>query len=219
MSENQGLLIRDITSGDEEALKKILSDSWKIHEQFNESGKNELGLYYLYNSLKSSTYAKVAVKDNVVLGVVMANSFKEKLLKSYQRKAVSSFFHLLFMPQGLSILSFFHKLNKIDKKLSARTKENYGGEWTLWIVDHDYRHQGIGKILYDNVMSYLKSEGITKFFFYTDTDCDYEFYDQNGYTRREEEKHVLKINHKDYPMTFFIYDNKELGKNGGYDND
>ena len=52
----------------------------------------------------------------------------------------------------------------------------------------------------------MKQEKLKEFYLFTDTSCNYGFYEHKGMKRRLEKKHVFNIKGQQSVMNFFIYD-------------
>ena len=82
----------------------------------------------------------------------------------------------------------------------------YPAELALFVISPDCRGKGVGKQLYQQFLQYLKKEHLDSFYLYTDTSCNYGFYEHQGMVRRCEKEHIFTVNQKRSKMTFFIYD-------------
>ena len=74
------------------------------------------------------------------------------------------------------------------------------------LISPDCRGKGVGKQLYQRFLQYLKNEHLNSFYLYTDTSCNYGFYEHQGMVRRCEKEHFFTVNQQRSKMTFFIYD-------------
>ena len=85
-------------------------------------------------------------------------------------------------------------------------KEKYKGELAFFAISEKCRGKGLGKKLFQTVVDYMKSQDISNFYLFTDTSCNYPFYEHMGLTRRCEKKQIIDIKGEKGDMTFFIYD-------------
>ena len=76
----------------------------------------------------------------------------------------------------------------------------------LFAVSSSCRGKGIGKMLFQSALNYMKQEKLKEFYLFTDTSCNYGFYEHQGMKRRLEKKHVFNIKGQQAVMNFFIYD-------------
>ncbi|MFR2211926.1 MAG: GNAT family N-acetyltransferase [[Clostridium] leptum] len=70
-----------------------------------------------------------------------------------------------------------------------------------------YRSLGIGKELYSRFLNYMKNESIEHCYVYTDTTCNYGFYERQNMLQCGTEKITLQLNASPKNFLFFIYDN------------
>ena len=69
-----------------------------------------------------------------------------------------------------------------------------------------YRGKGIGKQLFQSALDYMKEQKLNTLYLFTDTSCNYEFYEHQGMIRKGEKKQTLNVNGQSAKMNFFIYD-------------
>ena len=55
-------------------------------------------------------------------------------------------------------------------------------------------------------LDYLKEQKLDEFYLFTDTSCNYGFYEHQGMRRRCEKEHIFNINGQTAKMSFFIYE-------------
>lgn len=100
----------------------------------------------------------------------------------------------------------FGNVNGIDKQLLNENNKTYPAELALFAVSSSCRGKGIGKMLFQSALNYMKQEKLKEFYLFTDTSCNYGFYEHQGMKRRLEKKHVFNIKGQQAVMNFFIYD-------------
>ena len=88
----------------------------------------------------------------------------------------------------------------------SRGKYIVTGEVTFFAIHEKCRGKGLGRKLFQTVVDYMKSRGISAFYLFTDTSCNYPFYEHLGLTRRCEKKQVVDVKGEQGEMTFFLYD-------------
>ena len=52
----------------------------------------------------------------------------------------------------------------------------------------------------------MSSQKLDKFYLFTDTSCNYGFYEHQGIIKRNEKEHLFNLNDHIIKMNFFIYD-------------
>ena len=77
-----------------------------------------------------------------------------------------------------------------------QTNQDYQGELSFLQLMGWYRGLGLGKELFNLLISYMQEQQINRFYLYTDTSCNYHFYEHLGMMRRVEQTHCFKITMK-----------------------
>ena len=98
----------------------------------------------------------------------------------------------------------FKEVDKIYEKLLSAQSHNNGGKLSFLPA---YRSLGIGKELYSRFLNYMKNESIEHCYVYTDTTCNYGFYERQNMLQCGTEKITLQLNASPKNFLFFIYDN------------
>ena len=83
----------------------------------------------------------------------------------------------------------------------------------FFAVQEDQRGTGIGKNLLNGVLNYMQCEKINRFYLYTDSSCNYGFYESQGFKRKGEKNYSLSP-YKTEAMRFFISEYKTINSNG-----
>ena len=86
--------------------------------------------------------------------------------------------------------------------------KSYPAELALFAVSAEFRGKGIGKKLFQSALDYINRQKLNEFYLFTDTSCNYGFYEHQGMIRRLEKELVFHINGQEEKMNFFIYDYK-----------
>lgn len=63
----------------------------------------------------------------------------------------------------------------------------FDGVLTLFAVDEELRGLGVGKSLLKGLLDYLRKHNTKCIYLYTDSTCNYGFYEQNGFERIEQQ--------------------------------
>ena len=79
--------------------------------------------------------------------------------------------------EGRSVSKIFGCVDGIDKELLTRCPTDYQGELAFFAISQKCRGKGIGKALFQKVVEYMRSQKIQKFYLFTDTSCNYGFYE------------------------------------------
>lgn len=74
------------------------------------------------------------------------------------------------------------------------------------MVDSSCRGKGIGKQLFQLALDYMKEQKLDTFYLFTDTSCNYRFYELQGMIRKGEKNLTFNMKGQSAKMNFFIYD-------------
>lgn len=105
--------------------------------------------------------------------------------------------------EGRKIGKMFGKIDQVDEILLKSTRTNFDGELAFFVVDGNQRGSGVGKQLYQQFLDYMTSENLKTFFLFTDTTCNYGFYEHQGLKRLAEE--TLDLPQLQENMHFYLY--------------
>lgn len=133
-------------------------------------------------------------------------SFSNRLLQ------VKSILSLYRSKEGRNVSKIFEKVNEIDKQLLSESNKPYPAELALFAVSSSCRGKGIGKILFQSALEHMDKTGLKEFYLFTDTTCNYGFYEHQGMIRRLEKEHTFHIKGQQRVMNFFIYDSSTQKK-------
>ena len=118
---------------------------------------SKLAKVFLYSCLCSQTFAQVALADGMPVGVIMGKNLnKHKCPFKYRVKQITSILSLLLSGEGRQVIKMFGCISGIDKKLLKDSGKNYQGEITFFAVDSEFRGRGVGKVLFQNIKTYMK---------------------------------------------------------------
>lgn len=114
--------------------------------------------------------------------------------------------------RGTKRIKIFEKVNEIDKQLLSESNKSYPAELALFAVSSSCRGKGIGKILFQSALEHMDKTGLKEFYLFTDTTCNYGFYEHQGMIRRLEKEHTFHIKGQQKIINFFIYDSSTQKK-------
>ena len=82
--------------------------------------------------------------------------------------------------RGRAVSQIFQNVNEIDEQLLRGCKKTYPAELALFAVRSSCQGKGIGKKLFHSALAYLKQQGLDEFYLFTDTSCNYGFYEHQA---------------------------------------
>ena len=175
------ITLREFQNQDFKALENIIRETWHYDELCSPKTASKLARVYLSSCLTNYTFSRAALDNGVPVGIILAKN------RAIHRCP-------------------FGNVNGIDQQLLQDCGRTYPAEIALFAVDSSCRGKGIGKVLFQSALDYMKEQKLDAFYLFTDTSCNYGFYEHQGMTRRCEKEHTFMINGQTAKMNFFIYD-------------
>ena len=202
------VVIRRFYKEDAPALEDVIRKTWKYDAFCSSETAARLAHVYLYSCLANQTFTAVAIVGGKPCGIIMAKHIqKHRCPFSLKLQSLLAIVRLLITREGREICSFYGKIRNVDQELLDGSGKTYGGELSFFVLDEAVRGLGIGKQLYAAALTYMRQENIQSFYLlYTDSSCNYDFYEHRGVQRRGETEMVVKLAGQQTPMKFFLYD-------------
>lgn len=201
------ITLREYQKKDFKELENIIRETWKYDEFSSPKTASKLARVFLSSCLTNQTFSRIAIENGKPIGIILFNNkIKHKCpfnLKMQQLKATVS---LLLTREGRKVSKIFGNVSGIDRELLSENGKTYPAELALFAVSSSCRGKGIGKLLFQSVIDYMKKENISEFYLFTDTSCNYGFYEHQGMIRRHEKEEQFNINNQRACMKFYIYD-------------
>lgn len=206
----QQAVLRSMRSEDLPRIEDMVRRTWHYDDMLSPDNARRMGRIDAANCMSRRTFMRVADVDGDIAGIVVANDIKQhrKDRRARMRRWVTAL-PLIGSREGRDMLNLMHNYLSTDAALSKQTKAmgcEYEGELVLFIVDSAFRGKGIGKQLFRAAMEYFRSVGVDRFFLYTDTGCDYGFYDHHGLNQRCAQSFDWSLGTDTKRITMFIYD-------------
>ena len=200
--------IRPFQPEDQEALAGVIRRTWQYDRFCGPKTAQRLGRVYLRQCLTQQTFTRVAVVDGVPVGIIMGkNERTHRCPWSLRWRAARAVLALLATREGRKVARLFSGVERINQALLSRCPQSYPGQVAFFAVDQPRRGMGLGKRLFQAVMDNMRQEGIGTVFLFTDTSCNYGFYERQNMLQCGTEKITLQLNASPKNFLFFIYDN------------
>lgn len=192
------------------SIADILSRAFGLHRYVSNPRLLQiLQQQYVYSCLSEATFIRVAEEDGQIIGVIMGNSRSDYRILSHLH------FLLLFGWYDMKMrlvsreertgINDYHKLHRIYHTFSKRHRGEFDGTLTLFAVNSESRGKGVGKTLLFELISYWNEHKTKDVYLYTDTTCNYGFYEHQGFVRLEEETIILTRDGMPFKMQVFLY--------------
>ena len=204
------IVYRPYQPQDAEDIKKIINEAFYIHRYVTGRLVLDSALeIYLRERLLASTWTRVAVQDERVVGIIMGQVDGQPRLGGRFTNRLLTLAHtlragILGLPQWKSVRQYF-AFDPVYGELRKKTPSPLTDELTLFAVDSSTRGLGIGKTLYRDYLDHLRSLGRSDFYLYTDSLCTYQFYEKQGMTRTASEDMNLVLDGKPEALGVYLY--------------
>lgn len=201
------ITLREYRKEDFQELSNIIRETWHYDDLASPKTAQKLARVFLSSCLTNYTFSCVALENGKPVGIILVNNkAKHKCplgLKMQQMKAIIS---LAISKEGRNVSKIFESVSGIDKELLKECGTEYPAELALFAVNASCRGKGVGKRLFQAALDYMDEQQLDKFYLFTDTSCNYGFYEHQGMVRRSEREHKFNIHGQTANMNFFIYD-------------
>ncbi|EZP30078.1 GNAT family N-acetyltransferase [Micrococcus sp. HSID17228] len=204
------IVYRPYQPQDAEDIKKIINEAFYIHRYVTGRLVLDSALeIYLRERLLASTWTRVAVQDERVVGIIMGQVDGQPRLGGRFTNRLLTLAHtlragILGLPQWKSMRQYF-AFDRVYGELRKKTPSPLTDELTLFAVDSSTRGLGIGKTLYRDYLDHLRSLGRSDFYLYTDSLCTFQFYEKQGMTRTASEDMNLVLDGKPEALGVYLY--------------
>lgn len=201
----ENMIYRSVKKTDYPDLAKLISDTWGYQKFCSEKVALLMGKIYLHSCLSNQSYNCVAERGGVPVGVIMGRG-KHLTLDALRHSAIR-FMNIIRMAcskEGRQVLNLFQGFDKIDQELLESSGRRFDGELSFFAVREDQRGMGIGKTLFSNLLTYMQSIHADNFYLFTDTTCNYPFYERQGLKRYGEKAWSSPLM-PDLKIHFFLY--------------
>ncbi|UFH64428.1 GNAT family N-acetyltransferase [Clostridium cadaveris] len=205
------VIYREIIKSDYATIKELIGEAFG----FNNFIKDKLLLNtvldsYLKDSISNSSFGKVAEKDNKVIGFILGNSKNDKNHIKYSNDASESDSReidlILNNEENKFLLGELSKIQDSYNELIEGKEDNFQGAIQLFIVSKESRGLGVGKTLINYLFDYMKNKDVKSLYLFTDTRCNYGFYDSQNFNRLNEKE--LCLDSLNLKLNTFLYEYK-----------
>lgn len=199
--------IRAFQKQDIPYLEEIVRKTWKYDRFASEKTAKRLAKVFLASCLTNQTFIRVAALGERSVGVIMAKDSKShRCPLGYRLRQIWQIFRLMITKEGRQVSSIFRSVNDIDQILLQERKKAYQGELAFFAIGAECRGKGIGAKLFAEVRDYMRQQGVENYYLYTDTSCNFGFYEHMGMQRCGEKKKTFEILGQQAEMQFYLYE-------------
>ena len=142
--------------------------------------------------LARATHAAVAERDGRIVGAILGSAPARvtRMQRTWHRlRQVRLALPLLASPAGRGGLMEQLAILQADRALVRAAGKTYPAEIALFLVAPESKGLGVGGRLFAHMLGTFRERGIHEYFLFTDTSCDYGFYEHKG-LRRKAAEHI-----------------------------
>lgn len=204
------VVIREVEARDIPEIKEAINTVWPWSELIEgEDALNATIGLYLNQVLYEATFGRVAVLDDKVVGVIFGSvEGKEPQYRTLMEDGASHALTLLGASERDRICchEYLTKIKVVYEKLLGDNQSSFDGTLDFLILTESAQGLGIGKKLWLSLKSYFEKNNITAIYLYTDEDCNFGFYEHQGFIKGGEEVAVFNFGGHIYKAGTFLYE-------------
>ena len=206
--------IRELEEKDLPALKLLMveafGEGWNL-ARFDQSEDYVQALLEVYQSmfLTSSTFGKVAELDGEIVGATLASAKGEpEKFRQCQTDVAPNTLALLAAPEAerKDILEHLSVSFQTIGQLLENRLDAYDGSLEFIAVSQQAQGLGIGRMLWNETLAYLKAKSAKSIYLITDSACNLGFYDHNGFSNMAAKEVVYNYSTGQKCSTVFVYE-------------
>ena len=204
------IIIRDVEAGDIPSIKAIIGATWDWLDIIECKATLDAALgIYLNQVLHDSTFGRVAVLNDKIVGVIFG-SVDEAELK-YKMLIENSTIHALTLlgssdADRKNIYEYLAKTMMVYKQLINGLEDNYDGTLDFLVLAKEAQGLGLGKNLWRELKAYFKENNAESIYLYSDTKCNFGFHERQGFIKRCEQEVVYNLTEEAVRINHFLYD-------------
>ena len=200
------LTFREYKKCDAPYFEEIIRKTWQYDQFCGKEVSRKISRVYLLECLSHQTFTQVALLNNKPIGVIMcANKHTHKTPLWIKVMHIKATISLLLSKEGRAVGEVFRAIAGVDDELLAMQSKTYDGELVFFAVSEESRGTGVGKALFEKAVDYMQTQRIDDFYLYTDSSCNYGFYQHQGMKRVAEKVYSVPMKIKN-EMNFYLYE-------------
>lgn len=204
----QNIVYRNLEKKDYNRIKELINNAFGFSEFIKDSKSLDALLnIYLQVCILDSSFSKVAIKDNIIIGIILGNANNDKKYLNKFPNILSLIYNCIKVvfssKSNKNTIKEFSKVSRAYKEIINGKENNFQGCIQLFIVSEESRGLGVGKTLLSYIYDYMRSMKVNNMYLYTDNSCNYGFYDSQNFKRLGEKE--INFNKIEYNLNIFLY--------------
>lgn len=208
--------IRRMTRSDYPQLVELVRQTWYEDTDADGQGLSDdvqdhvvalrLAAIDAQDCLARATHAAVAERDGRIIGVILGSDparVARTQRTRHRLRQIRLALPLLASSAGRAGLMEQFAILQADRTLVRAVGKTYPAEIALFLVAPESKGLGVGGKLFAHMLGTFHEHGIHEYFLFTDTSCDYGFYEHKG-LRRMAAEHIDSAHGE--PLDCFLYE-------------
>lgn len=202
---------RHMEKRDYVAVKKMINNAWEFDRFSPSSAQREAALdMYLHYCLLEHSYSLVVENGGVPAGFLLGRIEKHYNIGRNIQHGILFFWaflrYFLRIFRGITFMQQTIQEQKVYRKLIKAAGKRYDGEVVLFIVSSHQQGKGLGKTLINRFLEHCRSKNLNRIYLYTDTECNYGFYDACGFKKAAAFEGTVRTVAGKKPIQYFLYE-------------
>lgn len=210
MDLKDDVLFRPMEKKDYPKAAELACGIWNFYRLFPDARTAELSrdAFFRYY-LTRQNYGEVAERGGEIVGILLGYCSLFPFPPEHQAFAAEAgelAKILRTLPDGEKFCTAIKRNSACENRLFERAGKTFDAELVLFATSSKARGLGVGTKLLHRFCVFLKNSGAQNLCLYTDSFCNYGYYDHIGYRRLAETEGILGIEPDGKPSRFFLYE-------------
>lgn len=204
---NKQVVYREFIESDVKDLLEVIIDSWQYEEFLTGDNIQHYAKLFLFAELARQNFSIVAEVEGKAMGIILGDVKGDTTIpgKKYGAKMIKAGAQLLLSKEGRQAFrNLMQGEMRLDQKMINRQEETFDAEVALFAVSPETQGLGVGKELFNRFEAECRNRNLANYFLYTDTTCNYGFYDYRGLERIDSTRHYVKAP-TNKMMEYYLY--------------
>lgn len=202
------VIYRDLVTSDYEIIKELIGEAFGFSDFIKDKELLDVILSgYLQECILDSSFSKIAQKDSKVIGFILGNAKNDKnhIINSSNPLDIdmNSIKSIISNKENRTLLEEFLKIQTTYKEIIKGKEDQFQGCIQLFVVSKESRGLGVGKTLVKYLSDYMKSMNVKSLYLFTDSRCNYGFYDSQNFNKLNEKQ--VSFDYVDAKLDIFLY--------------
>lgn len=202
------IIYRGIKKEDYPRLLNLINEAFGFEDFIKSSDfLEDVLMIYLQECIMASNYSQVAVCDGEIIGIILGSAKSDsrhlKKMHNYLSYARTMIKLLWTSGEDKQALKEFSKITTTYKELLKGKELQFDGCLQLFIVSKEAQGKGVGKQLLHRLFTYLKQMKVKSLYLYTNTRCNYGFYEHQQFKRLNSKS--LEFKSYNFTLDVFLY--------------